>query len=107
MDRSDRKAAVAAYREQKTAAGVCAVRCAADGRAWLMDSLTVDVCQNRLWFELRQGAHRDRSLQAAWTAHGEAAFAFEIVARLPPDTSPLLLRAELTALLAACRAREA
>jgi len=107
MDRSDRKAAAAAYREQKASAGVCAIRCAVDDRTWLVDSLTVDTCRNRLWFELRQGAHRDRSLQAAWTAHGEAAFDFEIVARLPADTSPLLLRTELKALLAACRAREA
>ena len=98
---------MAAYREQTTSAGVCAVRCAAEGRAWLFESRNVDTHRNRLWFELRQGAHRDRSLQAAWVAHGEPAFAFEIVARLPPDTSPLLLRAELKALLAACRAREA
>jgi len=32
MDKIDRKAAQAAYKDQKTAAGVCAIRCAAAGR---------------------------------------------------------------------------
>jgi hypothetical protein len=103
----DRKAAVSAYKEQKTSAGVCAVRCTADGREWLMESRTLDTFQNRLWFELRTGGHRDRTLQAAWTAHGEGAFSFEVLERLPEDTSPLLLRAEMKKRLAHWTAQRA
>ena len=101
----DRKAAISAYKDQKSIAGVCAVRCAADDRVWLVDSRNVDSQQNRIWFELRTGGHRDGTLQAAWAAHGEAAFSFEVLDRLPEDISPLLLRAELKARLAAWRER--
>jgi hypothetical protein len=31
-------------------------------------------------------------MQAAWNAHGEAAFAYEILETLDDDTAPLLLR---------------
>ena len=35
MDRSERKAAVSAYKERKPVAGVYAVRCAATGEQWV------------------------------------------------------------------------
>ena len=105
MDPIDKKAATAAYKEQKSAAGVCAVRCAGTGQVWLMDSRTVETHQNRVWFELRTGGHRDRTLQAAWDTYGEGAFHFEVLERLPSDISPLLLRAELKTRLEAWRAR--
>jgi len=105
MEPIDRKAALAAYREQKRSAGVCAIRCDGLDRLWLVVSRTVDTHRNRVWFELRTGGHRDRTLQAAWTSHGEAAFHFVILERLPEDISPLLLRAELQARLAAWTAR--
>ena len=105
MEPIDKKAAIAAYKEQKTLAGIGAVRCTATGQVWLVDSRNVDSFENRIRFELRSGGHRDRTLQAAWAAHGEAAFQFEIVERLPEDTSPLLLRGELKARLEAWRAR--
>jgi hypothetical protein len=96
MKQIDRKAAVAAYKEQKTSAGVFAVRCAADGRVWVMESRHLDTQQNSLWFSLRQGGYPGNpALQQAWKAHGEAAFSFEILERLPDDTSALLQRSEL------------
>jgi hypothetical protein len=105
MDTTDRKAAVSAYKEQKTVAGICLVRCTAAGRSWLIDARNVDTHQNRVWFELRTGGSRDREMQAAWNAHGEAAFGFEILERLPEDISPMLLRTELQKRLAAWRER--
>lgn len=87
----DRKAAIAAYKERKTPAGVFVVRCTPTGQAWVGASRHLDTQQNGLWFALRQGGARNRDLQAAWTAHGEAAFSYEALERLPDDTSAYLL----------------
>jgi hypothetical protein len=73
MKAEDRKAAVNAYKERKIEGGLYAVRCTSSGEVWI---------QNRLWFTLRHGVNTDRSLQAAWNAHGAEAFTFEIVERL-------------------------
>ena len=90
-----RKALVAAYKEQKTVAGVFAVICTATGEAWVGKSRHVDTEQNGLWFALRQGSSPFRTLQAAWNAHSEADFRFEQLDRLPEDVSPLLRDMEL------------
>ena len=82
MLNEDRKAAVAAYKERKVVAGIYLVRCGATGECWAGQAPDLSTIQNRVWFTLRHGSHRGRSLQAAWDAHGEAAFAFEQVERL-------------------------
>ena len=41
--------------------------------------------QNRLWFSLRYGHHRNTALQAAWTQQGEVSFQYEVVERLDDD----------------------
>ena len=106
MKQIDRKAAVAAYKEQKTAAGVFAVRCSVDGRVWVMESSHLDTHQNSLWFSLRQGGYPGNpALQQAWKAHGEDAFTFEVLERLPEDTSALLRRSELKAMAGRWRTR--
>jgi hypothetical protein len=64
---ADRKAATAAYKERKTVAGIFAFH------------------ENRLRFTLRHGSHRQRSLQAAWNAHGPEAFRFEALEKLEDE----------------------
>lgn len=95
MNHPARKAAVAAYKERKTVAGVFAVVCGATGEAWVGTSRHIDTQQNGLWFGLRHGGGRNAALQAAWNAHGEAAFRFEQLDRLPEDTSDLMRGPEL------------
>lgn len=68
----DRKAAIAAYKERKTIAGIYVVRCAASGGIWVGQAPNLETIQNRIWFTLRPGGHSCRTLQAAWDAHGEA-----------------------------------
>ncbi len=85
MNAQDRKAAIAAYKERKPAYGVFAVICSATGEAWVGQSRHVDSQKNGLWFSLRLGRHRNRDLQAAWTAHGEAEIRFEELERLRED----------------------
>jgi hypothetical protein len=84
----DKKAAVAAYKERKVAAGIFAVRCAASGQVWVGQAPNLDTIQNRTFFTLRQGNHPSRDLQAAWAAHGADSFTFEAVERLPDEEIP-------------------
>jgi hypothetical protein len=84
---SDRKAAIAAYKEQKTFAGVFVIRCPASSQAWVGQTPNLEKIQNRIWFTLRQGSHTCRSLQAAWTAHGADGLTFEACERLEEETS--------------------
>ena len=70
MKIDDRKAAIAAYKKRKSAAGIYAVRCAPTGESWIGQTLNLETIQNRIWFSLRAGGHSNRELQHAWTAHG-------------------------------------
>jgi hypothetical protein len=81
----DRKAAIAAYKERKTIAGIYAVRCVATAEAWVGQAPNLKTIQNRIWFSLRQGSHPCRSLQAAWNAHGEAGVTFGECERLEDE----------------------
>jgi hypothetical protein len=85
MKTEDKKAAIAAYKERKSAAGIYMVRCGASGQTWVGQTPNLDTIQNRIWFGLRMGSHSNRDLQAAWSAHGEASFTFEAVERLKDE----------------------
>jgi hypothetical protein len=81
----DRKAAIAAYKERKTAVGIYVVRCEATGEAWVGQALDLEKVPNRIWFTLRQGGHLCRALQTAWNAHGAAGLIFAECERLDED----------------------
>lgn len=85
MTREDRRAAIAAYKERKTAAGIYAVRCTATGACWVGGSRDLAAVENRLRFSLAQGGDVHRDLQEAWRHHGAAGFAFERVETLADD----------------------
>jgi hypothetical protein len=104
MTTIDKKAAVAAYKERKTPFGIYTVRCSATGQAWVGRSQHLDTQQNGLWFALRHRSGRNRDLQAAWDAHGEATFTFAEVERLADETLPYLRQAMLKERLAYWRA---
>lgn len=78
----DRKAAVAAYKDRKIAAGVYVVRCMATGQRWAGTTLDLARIWNRLSFTLRQGADPRRAFQAAWLEHGSDSFTFEVIERV-------------------------
>ena len=86
MDRSERKAAISAYKDLPLDWGVFAVRCAATGEVWVGGSRHLSKHQNGLWFALRQNGCRHPALQASWTANGEAAFTLEPLEQLAADT---------------------
>ena len=91
----DRKAAIAAYKERKTIAGIFVVRCAASGEAWVGQAPNLETIQNRIWFSLRQGSHTCRSLQAAWSTHGETSLTFGECERLDDEESAYVRNALL------------
>jgi hypothetical protein len=79
MDRSERKAAVSAYKERKAVAGVYAIRCAATGAQWVGAAPDLSTIWTRRKFALRQGTETNRALQSAWDVHGSESFAFKIL----------------------------
>ncbi|MBV8921752.1 GIY-YIG nuclease family protein [Bradyrhizobium sp.] len=85
MDRDQRKAAGATYRERKPVAGIYAVVCRPSGQRWIGRALDVSTVQNRLWFTSRQGGYPHATLQAAWNQHGPDAFSLDIIERLDDE----------------------
>ena len=100
----DRKAAIAAYKERKTIAGIYVVRCAVTGEAWVGQAPNLETIQNRTWFTLRQGGHPCRSLQAAWKTHGEAGLTFAECERLEDEETAYVRNALLKERVAHWRA---
>lgn len=86
----DRKAALAAYKEQKAEAGVFAYTCQPSGQVWIGTALNLRQIVNRIQFDLGLGKHRNAALQAAWNAHGRDAFTFEVKEVLDADTPDYL-----------------
>ena len=95
--KNNRRALARAYKEREVQAGVYAVRCVPTGAAWVGGAPDVSTRQNGVWFSLRMGGHTCASLQAAWKAHGEAAFAFEVLEVLDDKTLERLGKASLLA----------
>ena len=71
MDRSERKAAVSAYKERKAVAGVYAIRCAATDAPWVGAAPDLSTIWTRRTFALRQGIETNRALQSAWNAQNQ------------------------------------
>ena len=92
---SDRKAAIAAYKERKTIAGIFVIRSQATAEQWVGGTPNLEKIQNRIWFTLRQGSHTCRSLQAAWIAHGPDNLSFEECERLEEEETPYVRNALL------------
>ena len=79
MTEEEKRAAIAAYREQKVESGIYALSCLPSGQRWVGSALNLATIRNRLWFTLRLGQDQRATLQRAWTIHGEVAFQFEVL----------------------------
>ena len=83
MDKSQRKALLRDYAERAPSIGIFAVKCAVTGDAWVGWSKSLDKRQNGMWFQLRAGSFPAApDLAAAWRAHGEKAFSYEVVEQI-------------------------
>ncbi|MFC3712123.1 GIY-YIG nuclease family protein [Sphingoaurantiacus capsulatus] len=81
----DRKAAIAAYKERKTVAGIYAIRCLATGEAWVGRAPDLDSIWRCLSFEFSAGSRRTAGLQAAWNAHGAEGLSFEVLEKVDEE----------------------
>ena len=96
MRQDARKAAVAAYKERTAEPGLYALTCTPSGERWVGGAPDLSTIENRLRFALRHASTPHRSLAAAARAHGEPAFAFEVLERIEEeDASPELIAALL------------
>lgn len=95
MDKQRRREVVRDYKERKVAQGIFAVRCAVTGEVWVGQSRNLEQQQNGIWFGLRQGGHPNPALRVAWAAHGEEAFAFEVLETIADEDLGAYVRANL------------
>lgn len=86
MNTTDRRAAIAAYKERKAAPGIYALR--AGDATWIGYTPDLGTVRNRLDFTLRMGSHRAPGLQDAWNRGGPDSITFETVERFFPDAVP-------------------
>lgn len=75
----DRRMLARRARDAFPAMGVYAIRNGATGQVHVKASRNVPGAINRLSFELRQGCHRDRGLQALWDARGAEGVTTEVL----------------------------
>jgi hypothetical protein len=88
-----RKAAIQAYKEQKIARGVFAVRCQPTGSVWVDSAMDLRAAENRTWASLRlSDVHAEPTLVTEFREHGRDAFTFEILETLDDDVAPMSLR---------------
>ena len=85
-DKARKKEIARAWAERRRFQGVFAVRCAASAEVWVSASRNLETEENKLWFILRSGGHPNKAVQAAWNAHGQDAFTYEIVEELSSES---------------------
>lgn len=88
MHRTDRRAAIAAYKERKVAAGIFALRCAASGRCWIGRAPDLSTIENRLRFALVHDANLRASLRADVREFGVESIAFEVMESVDTEDLP-------------------
>ncbi len=101
----DRKAAISAYKKRERAIGIYELRCAAADAVWVGQTTNLDAIWNRMRFTLEHRSHPNRSLQAAWNAHGEHAIALGVLERIEDEESSYILNGLLKERCAAWRTR--
>lgn len=89
---TDRKAAVAAYKERKSLCGIYALRCGPSGEVCVGYAADMEKIRNRLDFTLRSAATPHRELLAACRMHGVGAFSFEALEMREQEDEPEFAR---------------
>lgn len=84
----DRKEAIRQYKETATPMGVFRVRNTKTGKSFIGTSVNLPAMLNRQRFQLANGAHRSKELQADVKALGIDTFAFETLDVLEPLKEP-------------------
>jgi hypothetical protein len=88
MKSAERKAAVAAYKERKVAAGVYALTCAATGQRWVGRAADLAKIENRIRFALAHDAGLRPALRAAVKQYGAEGIDFRVLEAVETDDLP-------------------
>ena len=78
MSQIDRKASVRQYKLNPPPAGTFRVRNTASGKSLVGSAVNLPGMLNRQRFQLQNGSHPSKELQADWNALGPEAFEFEV-----------------------------
>lgn len=84
----DKKQLKKQYQETPLAKGVFLIRNNLNDKVFLASGVNLPGLMNRHKFQLVQGGHPNKQLQADWNALGSDNFAFEIVDELGPSAGP-------------------
>jgi hypothetical protein len=84
----ERKACIRQYKETPRPAGMFRVRNTATGKSLVGSTANLPGMLNRHRFQLQNGSHPSRELQADWNALGPDAFEFEVLDQLKPSAEP-------------------
>lgn len=76
------------YKNNPPPMGVYQLKDKANGRLLVGGSLNLPGRKNSHFFQLKMGCHPNKVLQADWQAHGEEAFAYEVLETLKPEKVP-------------------
>lgn len=85
MDKAARREAVRDYKERKDVPGVFRITCSLSGEVWVGSSRNLPTQQNGIWFQLKLGSARSKTMQAAWKLHGGDTFAFSVVEEIETE----------------------
>lgn len=85
-----RKELKAMYKNNPPPMGVYQLKDTVNGRILVGGSMNLPGRRNSHFFQLAMGSHPIKALQADWQAHGETAFAYEVLetvdaSKLPPE----------------------
>ena len=86
MDKTSRRDAVRQYKERKVPVGIFALRSLSTGETFVGASRNLDGQRNSSLFSLRLGSHRNKAMQAAYSAAGgEAGVDFVVLEQLEDE----------------------
>ena len=88
----NRREARREFKTKKTPKGIFAIRCTVSGEVWVGTSTHLDTEMNGAWYQLRNGLHQNKRMQAAWNQYGKNAFTYEVLETFDDELSPLLLK---------------
>lgn len=108
MDKNERKAAVAAYKQRKITGGVFRIANRETGRRLLMADLDLKGAENRFRFSQATGSCTYGKLSGDWARYGGTVFEFEALEEIEKkeEQSMEAFREELTLLLELWTERE-
>lgn len=82
MDKQDRKAMLAAYKQRKVIGGICVIKNNANGKMLLAAVVDLQGYRNRFEFSKTVSGCADPRCQKDWEKFGSEVFSFEILEEL-------------------------